>query len=189
MLQALLARVECLATKQPVLMIWEDVHWSDPTSRELLDLTVDRVPFLPVLLIVTYRPGFSPPWVGRSHVILLTLNRLLPPRCAEMIASVTAGKALPKEVAHRINDRADGVPLFIEELIKAVLESGALTDIGDHYAIALPLQPLVIPTSLNASLVARLSRLPPVREVAQIGASLGRQFSYELISSVAQMSR
>jgi len=189
MLQALLARVECLATKQPVLMIWEDVHWSDPTSRELLDLTVDRVPFLPVLLIVTYRPGFSPPWVGRSHVILLTLNRLLPPQCAEMIASVTAGKALPKEVARRINDRADGVPLFIEELTKAVLESGALTDIGDHYAIALPLQPLVIPTSLNASLVARLSRLPPVREVAQIGASLGRQFSYELISSVAQMSQ
>jgi len=188
-LHALLARVECLGTKQPMLMIWEDVHWSDPTSRELLDLTIDRVPFLPVLLIVTYRPEFRPPWAGRLHVIHLALNRLPPSRCAEIIASVTAGKALPKEISDQISDRADGVPLFIEELTKAVLESGAVTDEGDHYAIALPLQPLAIPTSLNMSLVARLSRLAPVREVAQIGASLGRQFSHELISSVAQMSQ
>jgi predicted ATPase len=166
-------------------MLWEDVHWADPTSRDLLDLTIDRTPSLPILLIITYRPEFAVPWVGRSQVTLLTLNRLSPRRCAEMIAYVTAGKPLPKEVASEIIDRTDGVPLFIEELTKAVVESGVLIDAGDHYATVGPLPPPAIPTSLNASLLARLDRLGSARDVAQIAAALGRQFSYELINVVS----
>src|SRR5262249_45585877 len=119
------------------------------------------------------------------HVSLLALSRLAPRQRAEMIAGVTGGKALPEEIANQIADRTDGVPLFVEELTKAVLESGMLTDAGDHYAAAGPIAHLAIPASLQASLLARLDRLAPVREVAQIGAALGRQFSHELITAVA----
>ena len=123
-LHAQLAQVEGLAARQPVLMVFEDVHWSDPTTRESLDLLVDRVPTLRVLLIITFRPEFMPPWVGRPHVTMLILNRLPPRQRAEMIAHVTGGKALPKEIADQIIDRTDGVPLFIEELTKLVVETG-----------------------------------------------------------------
>jgi predicted ATPase len=186
-LRALLAQLEGLAARQPVLMVFEDAQWIDPTSRESLDLTVDRVPTLPVLLIITYRPEFTPPWVGRPHVTLLSLSRLPLRQRAEMIVRVTRGKALPKEIAEQIIDRTDGVPLFVEELTKAVVESGVLTDAGDRYTLAGPLPPLAIPTSLQASLLARLDRLTLAREVAQIAAALGRQFSHELISAVASM--
>jgi class 3 adenylate cyclase/tetratricopeptide (TPR) repeat protein len=186
-LHALLAQVKDLAARQPVLIVWEDVHWIDPTSRELLDLIVERVPSLPVLLIVTYRPEFVSPWVGRSQVTLITLNRLSPRRCAEIIARVTEGKSLPEDVSGQIINRTDGVPLFVEELTKTVIESGALTDAGDRYIALRPLPPLAIPTTLSASLLARLDRLVATREVAQIGAALGRHFSYELISAVAAM--
>jgi class 3 adenylate cyclase/predicted ATPase len=190
MLQALLAQVEGLAARQPVLMLFEDAHWSDPTSLELLDLIVDRAPALPLLLIVTYRPSpaygeFSPPWTGRPRVTLLSLDRLAPRERGEMIAGVTGGKALPKEIAEQIVARTDGVPLFVEELTKAVVESGIVTDAGDHYAAVGPAPALAIPATLHASLLARLDRLSPVREVAQIGAALGRQFSHELIGAVA----
>jgi class 3 adenylate cyclase/predicted ATPase len=188
-LKALLAQVEGLARRQPVMMLVEDAHWMDLTSRESFDIIIDRVPSLPVLLIITYRPEFMPPWVGRPHVTLLSLNRLSARQRAEMIGRVTDGKALPKEIVDQISDRTDGVPLFIEELTKAILESGALRDAGDHYTIAGSLPSLAIPTSLHASLLARLDRLPPAREVAQIGAALGRQFSHELISAVAPMQR
>jgi predicted ATPase/class 3 adenylate cyclase len=186
-LQAQLAQVEGLAARQPVLMVWEDVHWSDPTTRELLDLLIDRVATLRVLVIITFRPEFAPPWAGRPHVTMLTLNRLPPRQRAEMIAYVTSGKALPPAIAEQIVDRTDGVPLFIEELTKSVVESGILTEAGDHYALAGAMVPLAIPASLHASLLARLDRLAPTREVAQIGAALGRQFSHELISAVATM--
>ena len=186
-LHAQLAQLEGLAARQPVLMVWEDVHWSDPTTRESLDLLIDRVPTLRVLVILTFRPEFTPPWIGRPHVTMLTLNRLPRRQGAEMIAYVTGGKALPKEIAEQIIDRTDGVPLFIEELTKTVVESGIVTEAGDHYAVAGPMAPLAIPTSLHASLLARLDRLAPTREVAQIGAALGRSFSYELISAVAGM--
>jgi class 3 adenylate cyclase len=186
-LQALVAQVEGLAARQPVLMLFEDAQWSDPTSLELYDLIIDRVPALRVLLIVTFRPEFAPPWVGRPQVSLLTLNRLPPRQRAEMIAGITGGKALPDEIAAQIIDRTDGVPLFVEELTKAVVESGMLTDAGDRYTAATPATPLAIPASLQASLLARLDRLAPVREVAQIGAALGRQFSHELIAAVAPM--
>jgi predicted ATPase len=186
-LDALLAQLEGLAARQPVLMVWEDVHWSDPTTRESLDLLVDRVSTLRVLMILTFRPEFTPPWIGRPHVTMLTLNRLPRRQGAEMIAYVTGGKALPKEVADQIIDRTDGVPLFIEELTKSVVESGIVAKAGDQYSVARPMAPLAIPTSLHASLLARLDRLAPTREVAQIGAALGRSFSYELISAVAGM--
>jgi class 3 adenylate cyclase/predicted ATPase len=188
-LLAQLVQVEGLAKRQPVLMVFEDVHWSDPTTRESLDLLIERIPILRVLLIITFRPEFASPWVGRPQVTLLSLNRLGPRQRAEMIAHVTGGKNLPKEVADQIVDRTDGVPLFIEELTKAVIESGVVAEVGDGYAMTGPLASLAIPTTLHASLLARLDRLAPVREVAQIGAALGRQFSHELIGAVAQMPR
>jgi predicted ATPase len=186
-LHAQLTQLGGLAARQPVLMVWEDVHWSDPTTRESLDLIIDQVPKLRVLVILTFRPEFTPPWIGRPHVTMLTLNRLPRLQGAKMIANVTGSKALPKEIAEQIIDRTDGVPLFIEELTKTVVESGIVTEAGDHYAVAVPMAPLAIPTSLQASLLARLDRLAPTREVAQIGAALGRSFSYELISAVAGM--
>ena len=186
-LRTLVTQVEGLAARQPVLMLFEDAQWSDPTSLELLDLIIDRVPALTLLLIVTFRPEFTPPWTGRPHVTWSGLNRLPPRQRAEMIAGVTGGKALPEEIAAQIIDRTDGVPLFVEELTKAVVESGMLTDAGDRYTAMGPVAPLAIPASLQASLLARLDRLAPAREVAQIGAALGRQFSHELIGAVAAM--
>jgi class 3 adenylate cyclase len=187
MLAALIAQVEGLSVREPVLIIYEDVHWSDPTTRELLDLLIDCIQRLRALLIITFRPEFSPPWIGRPQVTLVTLNRLLPRQRAEMIALVTAGKRLPREVADQIVERTDGVPLFIEELTKSVVESGLVTEAGDCYVMVGSAKALAIPTSLHASLLARLDRLAPTREVAQIGAALGRSFSHELISAVAQM--
>jgi class 3 adenylate cyclase len=168
-LQALIAQVAGLAARQPVMMLFEDAHWSDPTSLELLDLIIDRAPALPLLVIITFRPELTAPWAGRPHVSWVALSRLAPRQRAEMITGVTGGKALPEEIAEQIVDRTDGVPLFVEELTKAVVESGMLTDMGDHYSAAGPVVPLAIPASLQASLLARLDRLAPVREVAQIG--------------------
>jgi tetratricopeptide (TPR) repeat protein len=179
-----MAQVAGLAARQPVLMLFEDVQWSDPTSLELI---IDRAPELPVLVIVTFRPEFASPWTGRPHVNLHALSRLAPRQRAEMIAGVTGGKALPEAITEQIIDRTDGVPLFVEELTKAVVESGMLTDLGDRYTAASPIPALSIPASLQASLLARLDRLAPVREVAQIGAALGRQFSHELIAAAAAM--
>src|SRR4029077_16624736 len=184
-LRALMAQLEGLAARRPVLMVFEDVHWIDPTSLDLLDLVVDRVATLRVLLIITFRPEFAPTLIGRSVVILISLGRLPRRQRAEMIMRVTGGKALPQEIAERIIDRTDGVPLFIEELTKAVIESGMLTDVGDRFDARGPARRLAIPTSLQGSLLARLDRLAPVREMAQIGAALGRSFSPELISAVA----
>jgi predicted ATPase len=186
-LQALVAQVQGLAARQPVLMMFEDAQWSDPTSLELLDLIIDRVPGLRALLIITFRPEFAPPWTGRPHISLLSLSRLAPRQRAQMIAGITGGKALPPDIAAQIIDRTDGVPLFVEELTKALVESGMLSEAGDRYTAAGPVTSLAIPATLQASLLARLDRLAPVREVAQIGAALGRRFSHELISAVAQM--
>jgi class 3 adenylate cyclase/predicted ATPase len=186
-LQVQVAQVEGLAARQPLLMLWEDIHWSDPTTLESLDLLIDRAATLRVLIIITFRPEFTPPWIGRPQVTLLSLSRLPRRHRAEMIARVTGGKTLPTEIADQIIERTDGVPLFIEELTKSLIESGSITDAGDHYSMAGPVFPLAIPTTLQASLLARLDRLAPTREVAQIAAALGRQFSHELISAVAEM--
>ena len=179
-LRALVAQVEGLAARQPVLMLFEDAQWSDPTSLELAGLIADRVPVLPVLLIVTFRPEFAPPWTGRQHVISLALNRLAPRQRAELIAGITGGKALPEEIAAEIIDRTDGVPLFVEELTKAVLEAGT------QRAAALSATPRTaasVPATLYASLVARLDRLGPVaKDIVQRGAVIGREFGYELLA-------
>jgi predicted ATPase len=138
-------------------------------------------------VVITFRPEFTPPWVGRPPVTLLSLNPLPPRLGAEMIARLTGGKPLPKEIAAQIIDHTDGIPLFIEELTKAVIESGILTETADRYVVIGQVAPLAIPTTLHASLLARLDRLAPTREVAQIAAALGRRFSHELISAVATM--
>jgi tetratricopeptide (TPR) repeat protein len=186
-LRAQLMQVEGLAARQPVLIVFEDVHWSDPTTQEFLDLLIDRVSALRVLIIITFRPEFTPPWIGRPQVTLLGLRRLPPRQRAEMITHVTGGKTMPKEIADQIIDRTDGVPLFIEELTKTVVESGIFAEDGERYAVTASVASLPIPTTLHASLLARLDRLSSAREVAQIGAAIGRQFSHELISAVAPM--
>ena len=172
----------------PVLMVLEDAHWLDPTSRELFDQIVDRLQRLPVLLVVTFRPVLSPPWIGFPHVTLLTLNRLTQPQARLLVERVAGGKALPSEVIEQILARTEGVPLFTEELTKTVLESSLLDDVGDRYVLAGPLPPLAIPATLHNSLMARLDRLAPVmKEVAQIGACLGREFDHELLSAVVPL--
>ncbi|SIO15022.1 Predicted ATPase [Bradyrhizobium erythrophlei] len=184
-LAALLAQLNGLAVQLPVFILFEDVHWADPTSLELLTLTLERVSRLRVLLLITARPEFTPPWPGHAHVTTVSLTRLSRHDGAELIDRVTAGKTLPEEVMNQILARTDGVPLFVEELTKTVLETGLLEEQEDHYVLNRPLPSMAIPTTLHASLMARLDRLAPVREVAQIGAVVGREFSYELLSTVA----
>ena len=188
-LAALLSRLEGLAAMQPVLMIFEDVHWIDPTSLELLTVMVDQVPQLRVLLLINARPEFTPPWPHYAHVTTVSLTRLSRPDGAAIIKRITGGKTLPEEVMNQILARTDGVPLFVEELTKTVLESGVLQEQEDHYVLEHPLPSLAIPTTLHDSLIARLDRFAPVREVAQIGAVVGRSFSYELLNAVAGIPR
>jgi predicted ATPase len=184
-LQALVEQLDGLAAAQPVLMTYEDVHWIDPTTQELLGLAVERIQRLPVLALITFRPEFTPPWSGQPHVSALALTRLGRREGAALVEQVAQDKALPDEVATQIVAKTDGVPLFVEELTKTVLESGLLKDAGDHYELAGPLPPLALPSTLNDSLLARLDRLAPVKEIAQIGAALGREFSHGLLAAVA----
>jgi class 3 adenylate cyclase/predicted ATPase len=187
-LEALIRLLEGLARQQPVLMIFEDAHWIDPTSRELLDLIVEHVRNLPVLLIVTFRSEFQPPWVGQPQVAMLALNRLDRRDRTVLVNQIAGGKALPDEVVAQIADRTDGVPLFVEELTKSVLESGLLREDVDRYVLARALPPLAIPTTLHDSLMARLDRLTSVRRVAQIGAAIGREFPYALLRAVSRLA-
>jgi predicted ATPase len=188
-LAALLAQLGGLAARQAVFVIFDDVHWADPTSLELLTLTLEQVQRLPVLLLITARPEFTPPWPGHAHMTTVSLTRLNRNDGAALIGRVTGGKTLPKEVMNQILARTDGVPLFVEELTKSVLETGLLKERDDHYVLSHPLPSMAIPTTLHASLMARLDRLAPVREVAQIGSVVGREFSYELLSTVAGLPK
>jgi predicted ATPase len=167
--------------------VFEDAHWIDPTSRELLDLTIERVRSLPVLLIVTFRLEFQPPWTGQPQVSMLTLNRLDRRDRIALVAQIAGSKTLPDEVVSQIADRTDGVPLFVEGLTKSVLESGLLREEPNRYVLdrALPLP--AIPMTLHASLTARLDRLGSARMVARIGAAIGRQFSYALPHAVSRL--
>jgi class 3 adenylate cyclase/tetratricopeptide (TPR) repeat protein len=186
-LAALIRQLEALSRRQPVLMVVEDAHWIDPTSRELLDLALDRVRRLPVLLVVTFRPEFQPPWTGQPQVSVVVLNRLDRHDRTALMGQVAGGKALPGEVVERITERTDGVPLFIEELTKSVLESGLLRLERDRYLVDGDLPPLAIPATLHDSLMARLDRLASVRLVAQTGAAIGREFSYSLLRAVSRL--
>ena len=184
-LAALLALLEGAAAKQPVFITFEDVHWIDPTSLELLAAVVEHMPQLRALLLVTARPEFTPPWPSYPHVTTIPLTRLGRRDGAALVEQVAGGKSLPQEVMDEILARTDGVPLFIEELTKTLLESQMLQQRDGHYVLDRPLPSLAIPTTLHASLMARLDRLAPVREVAQIGAVAGRDFHYELLKAVA----
>jgi predicted ATPase len=184
--EALLHELEALARNRPVLMVFEDAHWIDPTSRELLDLMLDRVSRFPLFLLVTFRPEFQHAWSGQPHITTLLLNRLDGRDGATLVERVAGTTGLSRDVVDEIVDRADGVPLFVEELTKAVLESGEDKQVATVLA-ASPSASLSIPATLHASLVARLDRLGPIaKEVGQVGAVLGREFGYELLEQVAQ---
>ena len=179
--EALLHQLEALALGRPVLMVFEDAHWVDPTSRELLDLTIDRVARIPVLLVITFRPEFRHGWGGEPHVTLLSLNRLAGQDGTALVERLAGNAGLSRETVDEIVGRADGVPLFVEELTKAVLET-------NHRVLAASAVPnLAIPPTLHASLIARLDRLGPIaKEIAQVGSVIGREFGYDLIEHVAQ---
>jgi predicted ATPase len=183
--EVLMEQLAGLARARPVLALYEDLHWADPSTLELLDMMVERVRVLPVLVVITHRPQFSTSWSGQAHVTAMPLNRLGRRQGAAMTLRVTGGKALPAKILDQILERTDGVPLFLEELTRTLLESGLMTDAGDHYELAGALPPLAIPANLHDSLMARLDRLAPVKELAQIGAVIGREFSHELLAAVA----
>src|SRR6516162_1203465 len=184
MLEALTAQMETLSRQNPVLMIFEDAHWSDPTSLEAFSRVVDRIRTLRVLLIVTFRPEFEPPWIGQPHVTALTINRLTERDVSAMIDRVVGNKRLPAGIRQDIIERTDGIPLFVEEMTKAVLE--AETDgAADRVAAAVPSPALAVPASLHASLMARLDRLGgPTKELAQVAAAIGREFAHALLATV-----
>lgn len=186
-LEALIARVEVLARERPLLVVVEDVHWIDPTSQELLELLLEKLAALRLFLVMTCRPEAEPAWSAHPEVTNLTLNRLAPNQGTRLIEAVTGGKALPPEVLAEILLRTDGVPLFVQELTRSVLESGLLREEGDHYALRGSLESLAIPVSLRDSLMARLDRLGPVKELAQIGACIGREFSFDLLGRIAAL--
>jgi predicted ATPase len=179
----LVFQVEGLAQRSPLLMILEDAHWADPTSLEVFGRIIDRARSLRALLIVTFRPDFDPPWVGRAHVTLLAINRLGERETLAMIEGVIGNKPLPSNVRQDIIERTDGIPLFVEEMTKAVLEAESHGAV-EHLAAAIPSSTLAVPASLQASLMARLDRLGSAKEVAQIGAAIGREFSHSLLAAV-----
>ena len=166
-------------------MIFEDAHWTDPTSLEVFGRVVDRIRTLRVLLIVTFRPEFEPPWIGRPYVTALTLNRLAERDIGAMIDGVVGNKPLPANIRQDIIERTDGIPLFVEEMTKAVLEAES-QDEAQRTLPRVPSPALAVPASLHASLMARLDRLGPAKEVAQIGAAIGREFSHALLAAVVR---
>jgi class 3 adenylate cyclase/predicted ATPase len=184
-LEALFAQVETFVRKNPVLMIFEDAHWTDPTSLEAFGRTVDRIKSLRVLLIVTHRPEFEPPWIGRPYVTALTINRLAERDIATIIDRVAGNKGLPGNIRQDIIERTDGVPLFVEEMTKAVLEAENEGATGRAVAV-IPSPSVAVPASLHASLMARLDRLGSAKEVAQIGAVIGREFPHALVAAVVR---
>jgi class 3 adenylate cyclase/tetratricopeptide (TPR) repeat protein len=187
MLNALIEQLRLIAGSTPVLLLFEDAHWSDPTTRELLDLMCEKIHAWPVLAVITFRPDFTPPWSGEAHVTSVVLNKLSPRTCESLIAKVAGGRALPAAITAQIIEKTDGVPLFIEELTKTIIESGALTETTDGFQLDSDLPSLTVPTTLQDSLMARLDRLGATKEVAQIGAVIGREFTHELLADVASL--
>jgi class 3 adenylate cyclase/predicted ATPase len=186
-LEALTAQVVALSQSNPVLMIFEDTHWIDPTSLEALSRTAELIRTLGVLLIISYRPEFEPPWIGQPHVTALTVNRLGQREIAAMIEGITGNKALPASIKQDIMERTDGIPLFVEEITKAVVEAGS-DEAAERLAATIAPHSVAVPASLHASLMARLDRLGAAKEVAQIGAVIGREFSHSLLAAVANKS-
>lgn len=168
-----------------MLLVIEDLHWIDPSTLEFLGVLVDQVPTAPLYLLGTCRPGFTVPWPHRTYLTQLTLTRLPPQQVAAMVTGVAGGKRLPLEVVHQVVQKTDGVPLFVEALTKMVLESDVLQEHAEHYELRHALPSLAIPTTLQDSLMARLDRLGPAKAVAQLGATIGRQFAYTVFQAVA----
>jgi predicted ATPase len=183
---ALLRQLEALTREHAVLMVFEDAHWSDPSSRELLDLTIDRIQNLPVLLFVTYRPEFEPPWTGQSQVITLTLSRLNRRNGAVLVKRIVGNQTLREELIDDIVERTDGIPLFVEELTKSVMQTGLRTEDLKKAITTAPSLALSVPATLHAPLMARLDALGRAKDIAQIGSAIGREFSFDLLSAVAK---
>jgi predicted ATPase len=187
-LRTLVDLTEAAARKQPSVMLYEDLHWADPTTLEVADLLIDRVKTIPLLIVLTHRPEFENRWADHGHVSALNLSKITRAQSTAMVSKVAGGKALPENLLEQILIKTDGVPLFVEELTKSILESGELTEEGDRYDYAGTSHTVTIPATLRDSLMARLDRDMPVKEIAQIGAAIGREFSYELIAAVAPLS-
>ena len=184
-LRTLVDITEAAARKQPSVMLFEDAHWADPTTLEVLDLLIDRVKTVPLLVVLTHRPEFQSRWSGQGHVGALNLSKLTRAQSATMVSTLAVDKPLPAGLLEQVLTRTDGVPLFVEEPTKSILESGELKEVGDHFEYAGSARTVTIPATLRDSLMARLDRFLPVKEIAQIGAAIGREFSYELIAAVA----
>jgi class 3 adenylate cyclase/tetratricopeptide (TPR) repeat protein len=188
-LRALVDTTEAIARRQPTVELFEDIHWADPTTLEVIDLLIHRVRNIPLLVVLTHRPEFSSRWSHHGHVAALTLTKLTRSQGRAMVSRLAGGKALPADLLEQILDKTDGVPLFVEELTKSILESADLRDAGDRWAYAGRATTLAIPLTLRDSLMARLDRFAPVKEIAQIGAAIGREFSWELIAAAAPHAR
>jgi predicted ATPase len=174
------------AERMPLYCAWEDLHWADPSTLEVLHLLLAQIPTARLLTVLTFRPEFTPPWGSRSHITQLTLSRLGRHHVSEMVGQVAGDKALPQEIIQQIVAKTDGVPLFVEELTKMVIESmESVESLGSHNRPSLPT--MAIPATLHDSLMARLDRLGPAKEIAQVGATLGREFSYELLHAVSSL--
>src|SRR5207253_1080456 len=186
-LETIVAILLELAERQPVLLIIEDLHWTDPSTLELLNLVLDQTPTASVLVLLTCRPTFQPTWSHRSYLTEITVNRLSQPQVEQIVTRMTDGKTFPAAVLQQIIAKTDGVPLFVEEITKSLLESGQLKAIDGHYELTGALLTLVIPATLQDSLMARLDRLVTAKAVAQYAAVIGRQFAYDLLSTVSQL--
>jgi predicted ATPase len=186
-LEALVAILLEQAERQPVLFIFEDLHWTDPSTLELLNLVLDQTPTASLLVLLRCRPHFHPAWHHRSYLTEITVNRLSHAQVEQIVHRMTDGKTLPQEVLAQIVEKTDGVPLFVEEITKAILESGHLKEVDGHYELTGSLSTFAIPATLQDSLMARLDRLVTAKGIAQIGATIGRQFSYVLLQAVAQL--
>jgi TOMM system kinase/cyclase fusion protein len=185
--EALVAWLLEAAERQPVLAVWEDLHWADPSTLEWLSLVLDQAPTARMLTVLTCRPELRPPWSPQAPVTQVILNRLGHAQIEAMITHLTGGKVLPAEVVQQVVAKTDGIPLFVEELVKMILESGLVREEADRYVLTGPLPPLAIPSTLHDSLMARLDRLSAARDLAQLGAVLGREFSYALLQAVSSL--
>jgi len=186
-LETLVAILQELAERQPVLFILEDLHWTDPTTLELLNLVIEQIPTTSILTVLTCRPHFQPAWHHRSYITEITVNRLSHTQVAQIVNRLTDGKTLPQQVLAQIVEKTDGVPLFIEELTKTLLESGHLKETDGHYELVGAFSTFAIPATLQDSLMARLDRLMTGKVIAQLGAAIGRQFAYDLLHTVSQL--
>ena len=187
-IDALIRQALARTPEKPALALLEDVHWIDPTTLELLDRTVEAIKASRMLILITFRPEFFAPWLDQSHVTMLQLERLNKDEVGTMLTDLTAGKGLPDELSEVIVSKTDGVPLFVEEMTKAILETGVVEDMGERYVLQGPMTVPSIPVTLHDSLMARLDRLAPIKEVAQIGAAIGREFPYRLLAAVSPMT-